>query len=153
MSEPSNPLSDADKKLVQDDINKTTDAIKQKVIDDLKKGEVPKPVVTEPTVNMEEVEARVRAKLVLEMKAKMDAETKALEAEEMRKSMTSMSQQLTDLKASIEAKNKPSPLSGMDVKLTNPFNSEGKKYEDLTPADEKAISDATQVLFERERRR
>jgi hypothetical protein len=63
-----------------------------------------------------------------------------------------MAQELEAIKQQLAAKTNPSNYAGQDVQMNNPFDSKGKKFEDLTKADVDALDKASRIAFEKERR-
>jgi len=150
---PVNPLDDKDKQNLNEDIDRATNTIKQKVLDELIR-EKPKetPQVPTPTVDTAAIEAQVRERLLTEMRVKMEAEAKAQESARVQSSVQTMAQELEAIKQQLAAKTNPSNYAGQDVQMNNPFDSKGKKFEDLTKADVDALDKASRIAFEKERR-
>jgi len=158
MSEPNktkidNPLNDKDKTKIDDKINDATNSIKQKVLDELQKQKPEVKTPAEPSVDISAIEAKVRDKILSDMKAKMDAEAKSLAAQRIDDNVKKMADEIEALKQQIEAGAKVSNHEGQELKGVNPFDSKDKTYDTLTPEDVAAIDRATQIAFEKERRR
>jgi len=143
-----NPIDESLKNDLLKGISNASDDIKQKVLDSLAKDlKTPEPVVKEPSVDVGSIEARVREQVLSEMRAKMEEEAKAAEAAKVKDSLNSLSEKLESLESQLQT---PKPL-GQEQVIKNPFDSKGKKFEELTPKDVEAIDRATRVAFEKER--
>lgn len=148
-----NPLNEDDKKNLQNDVSNTTNAIAKKVLDGLKetKQEVKEEPVKQETFDKAVIEAQIREKLIAEMNAKMEAEKRAQEETALKQSMQSMADEIQALKGQLQASNSQKNYEGQEVQMANPFNSEGKKFDELTKTDLEALDRASKIAFERER--